>query len=251
MRRQREPVARIRTRSLWRSAARSGGSSRSPRSRGSRRWCTGRWRRRGARAPVPVHTIVEVEAMLRIAVIVGSTRERRFGEVVARWFVRRAEQRDDLELDVIDLRDIPLRPVQQTPFECDDPAVHALAARIEAADGFVVVTPEYNHGYPASLKLAIDSVYDGWLAKPVAFVSYGGVGGGLRAVEQLRQVFAELHAVTLRDTVSFHMAHDLFGEDGELRDGAAADAAARRLLDRLVWWASALRDARGRQPYVV
>jgi len=175
--------------------------------------------------------------MLRIAVIVGSTRERRFGEVVARWFVRRAEQRDDLELDVIDLRDIPLRPVQQTPFECDDPAVHALAA--------------YNHGYPASLKLAIDSVYDGWLAKPVAFVSYGGVGGGLRAVEQLRQVFAELHAVTLRDTVSFQMAHDLFGEDGELRDGAAADAAARRLLDRLVWWASALRDARGRQPYVV
>jgi len=188
--------------------------------------------------------------MLRIAVIIGSTRERRFGEVVARWFVRRAERRDDLELDVIDLRDIPLRPVQQTPFECDDPAVHALAARIEAADGFVVVTPEYNHGYPASLKLAIDSVYDGWLAKPVAFVSYGGIGGGLRAVEQLRQVFAELHAVTLRDTVSFHMAHDLFGEDGELRDGAAAEAAAHRLLDRLVWWASALRDARARQPYV-
>jgi NAD(P)H-dependent FMN reductase len=79
--------------------------------------------------------------------------------------------------------EVALRPVQQTPFDSDDPAVHALSARIDAADGFVVITPEYNHGYPASLKLAIDSVYHPWQAKPVAFVSYGGIAGGLRAVE--------------------------------------------------------------------
>lgn len=188
--------------------------------------------------------------MLRIAVIIGSTREARFGEVVARWFVRQAEAYGGLALELIDLRDAPLRPVQQTPFECDDPAVHALALRLGVADGFVVVTPEYNHGYPASLKLAIDSVYDEWLAKPVAFVSYGGIGGGLRAVKQLRQVFAELHAVTIRDTVSFHMAAQQFDGAGEPRDAAAASAAARRLLDRLVWWARALRDARGAEPYV-
>ncbi len=69
------------------------------------------------------------------------------------------------------------------------------------ADAFLVVTPEYNHGYPAALKELIDSVYEPWHAKPVAFVSYGGASGGIRAVEQLRQVFAELHAVTLRDGV--------------------------------------------------
>jgi hypothetical protein len=75
---------------------------------------------------------------------------------------------------------------------------------IDAADAFVVVTPEYNHSYPASLKHAIDMAHGEWNTKPVAFVSYGGISGGLRAVEALRLVFAELHATTIRDTVSFH-----------------------------------------------
>jgi NAD(P)H-dependent FMN reductase len=187
--------------------------------------------------------------MLRIAIIIASTRQGRFGQTVARWFVGQAEQRDDLALDVIDLREVPLRPVQQTPFDCDDPAVHALSARIDAADGFVIITPEYNHGYPASIKLAIDSVYYPWQAKPVAFVSYGGIAGGLRAVEQLRQVFAELHAVTIRDTVSFHLAHTQFDEHGIPRDPDEVNNATKTLLDRLAWWTRALRDARASRPY--
>jgi NAD(P)H-dependent FMN reductase len=113
----------------------------------------------------------------------------------------------------------------------------------------VVVTPEYNHGYPASLKQAIDLGGREWWAKPVAFVSYGGISGGLRAVEQLRQVFAELHAVTVRDTVSFHGAHGCFDDSGSPRDPSGRNAAAKTMLDQLAWWAYALRDARAVRPY--
>jgi NAD(P)H-dependent FMN reductase len=112
----------------------------------------------------------------------------------------------------------------------------------------VVVTPEYNHSFPGPLKLAIDSVHPEWAAKPVGFVSYGGVAGGLRAVEHLRSVFAELHAVTVRETVQFYLADDPLDVHGNAR-GTQADAAAGRLLDQLAWWAQALREARAARPY--
>lgn len=183
---------------------------------------------------------------LRLAVIIGSTREGRFGETVAEWFVNQARQRSDMVVDVIDLAETQLPAVlrqQRTP------EVEAFAARIGAADAFVVVTPEYNHGYPASLKLAIDWINKEWRAKPVGFVAYGGISGGLRAVEQLRQVFAELHMVTVRDTVSFHRAHRQFDEAGQPTDATGASAAAQTMLDQIVWWALALREARLKRPY--
>jgi NAD(P)H-dependent FMN reductase len=127
-------------------------------------------------------------------------------------------------------------------------AVGKVTPRLEAADAFIVVTPEYNHSYPASLKNAIDWHRGEWTAKPVAFVSYGGMSGGLRAVEHLRAVFAELHAVTIRDTVSFHGAHARFGPDGEPKDDAAA-VAAKAMLDQLGWWARSLAEARTVRPY--
>lgn len=183
---------------------------------------------------------------LRIALIVGSTREGRFGGVVARWFERQADLRSDLKLDCVDLADFDLPAAYP---EVATPGIQAFIDRLEAADGFVIVTPEYNHGYPASLKQAIDLARSEWHAKPVGFVSYGGLSGGLRAVEQLRQVMAELHAVTVRDTVSFHMAHRQFNELGELLDSAAAEQAAQVMLDHLVWWAETLREARAARPY--
>jgi NAD(P)H-dependent FMN reductase len=124
------------------------------------------------------------------------------------------------------------------------PGVRAYAERIERADGFVVVTPEYNHSYPASLKQGIDVLNTPWRRKPVAFVSYGGLSGGLRAVEHLRQVFAELHATTIRETVSLHRHPLLFDDAGWLIDPSGPAAAAKVMLDDLVWWASALRTAR-------
>ena len=184
------------------------------------------------------------DAPLRLAVIVGSTREGRFGDTVARWFTDEAA-RPDLEIDVIDLVDLDLPP----HLPATRPAsVDAFAQRIDAADGYVVVTPEYNHGYPAPLKHAIDLLRREWQAKPVGFVSYGGLSGGLRAVEQLRQVFAEVHAVTLRDTVSFHGAWQCFS-DGRPTDSVGPAAAAKTMLDEWVWWARALRAARHSHPY--
>ncbi|MGB9279125.1 MAG: NAD(P)H-dependent oxidoreductase [Pseudonocardiaceae bacterium] len=174
--------------------------------------------------------------MFSLAVIVGSVREGRFGPVVAGWFVGQAKQRDDLSVDVIDLADIPIPSANFT-------------SRIGAADAFVIVTPEYNHGYPGPLKTAIDSVGREWHAKPVGFVCYGGLSGGLRAVEQLRVVFAEFHTVTIRETVSFHGAHGRFDEHGAPREAAAVNTAAGVLLDQLAWWAHALRAARSARPY--
>jgi NAD(P)H-dependent FMN reductase len=181
-----------------------------------------------------------------LAVIVGSTRHGRFGHVVGDWFARHAGERDDLTVDVIDLADTPLPGHMPRPAP---PEVQAFVARIAAADAFVVITPEYNHSYPGPLKVAIDTVKDGWAAKPVGFVGYGGMSGGLRAIEHLRAVFAELHAVTVRDTVSFHGAWMRFDDGGHPHEPEECEAAAAKLLDQVVWWALALRDARAVRPY--
>jgi NAD(P)H-dependent FMN reductase len=188
---------------------------------------------------------------IRLAVVVGSVREGRFGPTIANWFVGHAKQRAELEVDVIDLIGAQL-PTMMTPEPSAEVAkiLADLTPRLEAADAFVLVTPEYNHSFPASLKCTIDWHYTQWQAKPIGFVSYGGMGGGLRAVEHLRQVFAELHAVTVRETVSFHNPwEDQFDADGQPREPAAPNAAAKLLLDQLVWFATALREARIKHPY--
>ncbi|HEV7719839.1 MAG TPA: NAD(P)H-dependent oxidoreductase [Iamia sp.] len=183
---------------------------------------------------------------LAVMVVVGSTREGRIGPVPARWIAQQAAARPDLQVTVVDLLDADLPAVMPAGAH---PAVARWTEQVGAADAFIVVTPEYNHSYPASLKQAIDLVHVQWRAKPVAMVSYGGMSGGLRAVEHLRPVFAEVHATTVRDTVSFHGAGACFGEDGQPRDAAGTDAAAKVLLDQLTWWGLALRAARAARPY--
>ncbi|MBT2382408.1 NADPH-dependent FMN reductase [Streptomyces sp. ISL-11] len=193
------------------------------------------------------------ESTYRLAVIIGSTRDGRFGPTVANWFTTQVAQRDDIEIDVIDLADHPL-PLSLTrePGEADAALLAQVTPRLERADAFVVITPEYNHSYPASIKSLIDWHYTQWQAKPVAFVSYGGLAGGLRSVEHLRPVFSELHAVTIRETISFHSPWGKFAEDGSLLDteaGTAAAGAAKVMLDQLGWWALSLREARTNRPY--
>lgn len=184
-------------------------------------------------------------APLQVAVITASTREGRFGPTVAQWLANRAASHGDMAVDPIDLADHPVSTVLSTT---PDPAMAGLSARLAAADAFVVVTPEYNHSYPAALKAVIDWHYDQWQAKPVGFVSYGGLSGGTRAVEHLRPVFAEVHATTVRHTVSFHNCWDKFDADGAALD-PMADAAAKTMLDQLTWWGHALRTARETIPY--
>lgn len=178
---------------------------------------------------------------VRVAVILGSARAGRFCDTVARWTVDQIAANSNFQIEMID----PGKPSEAI----EGPAFQSLQERLRQADAFVVVTPEYNHGYPAPLKELIDSFGAEWHAKPVAFVSYGGVSGGLRAVEQLRLVFAELHAVTIRDSVSFPGAWEQFDESGALRSPERAGRAICTLLARLNWWAIALRNARATIPY--
>ncbi|GHE81355.1 FMN reductase [Amycolatopsis deserti] len=185
-----------------------------------------------------------MEDVLRVLALIGSTREGRAGQRIGRWFARQAGERGDLDLAVVDLAefDFPARyPARATP------AMTAFTTEIDRADAFVVITPEYNRSFPASLKQAIDYAYDEWHAKPVAFVSYGCRCAGLYAVEQLRVVFTELHTVTLRNTVSFNLFDT--GPDGGPRDEAVRHAVGP-MLDQLVWWGHALRAARRARPYV-
>jgi NAD(P)H-dependent FMN reductase len=185
---------------------------------------------------------------VRVTVVVGSNREGRFGPVVADWLLNRMAKRDDLVTEVVDVADTAL----PTTFATDAEAKAQLAGitpKLASADAFVVLTPEYNHSYPAGLKNLIDWHYAEWQAKPVAFVSYGGVSGGLRAVEHLRQVFAELHATTVRDTVSFHKAGASFDDRGRLNDPSGPDAAAKTMLDQVVWWGRTLREGRAVRAY--
>jgi NAD(P)H-dependent FMN reductase len=188
---------------------------------------------------------------VRLAVIVGSNRVGRFAPTVASWLAGLAAQRDDVTIDVVDPVATPLpqvMPGYEGPSQPDAALLGAITPRLAAAEAFVVVTPEYNHSFPGVLKNLIDLHYAEWQAKPVGFVAYGGLAGGLRAVEQLRQVFAELHAVTVRDTVSFHGAAGVF--DGPApKDADGCAAAAKTMLDQIVWWARALRDAKAIRPY--
>ncbi|ANN16917.1 NADPH-dependent FMN reductase [Amycolatopsis orientalis] len=184
---------------------------------------------------------------LRVAVIIGSTREGRVGDAVAQWFIARAGDRDGLVLDVLDLVDFDLPsglPEQATR------EMKRFAGRIDAAEAFVVVTPEYNRSFPASLKQAIDCAYDEWRAKPVGFVSYGYRSQGLYAVEQLRSIFTELHTATMRDTVAFNLLDGTFARDGTPFDSDGQGQAVTTLLDELLWWGLALREARAARPYV-
>ncbi|NUS90877.1 MAG: NAD(P)H-dependent oxidoreductase [Nocardia sp.] len=192
--------------------------------------------------------------ILRTAVIIGSTRDGRFGPVAADWIAGHIAEREDMTADLIDLVQTPLPTVFPAFGQAlSDEVVAQLGAvspRLAQADAFVIVTPEYNHSFPASLKNALDWHNEQWHAKPVGFVSYGGLAGGLRAVEHLRVVLAELHAVTIRNTVSFHNYGEVFGVDGKPTD-PGCDVAAEAMLDQLSWWGQSLQDARRVRPYAV
>jgi len=178
---------------------------------------------------------------LRVAVIIGSTREGRVGDAVGAWATDQVRQHVGLRSHVLDLADFDF-PAHYPERATGQMA--AFTAEIGRADAFVVVTPEYNRSYPASLKQAIDYAYDEWQAKPVGFVSYGHRSAGLYAVEHLRCVFTELHTVTMRTSVSFNLLDDRpLGAESPVQ-------AAKTMLDQLSWWALALRDARTARPYV-
>lgn len=193
---------------------------------------------------------------MKLVIIVGSVREGRFGLRVGQWFLEQAKTHGQFDVDVLDVAEValpwalPPNVLKLVDISARPEELRSVAGRLAAADAFVVVTPEYNHSFPASLKHLVDWHFTEWQAKPIGFVSYGGHGGGLRAIEQLRLVFAELHAATVRESVSFDRHWERFAPDGSLADAEGPNTAAKLLLDQLVWWGRALADAREARPYV-
>ncbi len=177
---------------------------------------------------------------LNIEIILGSARQDRQSDVIASWAKRELQTSEALNINILDPREFDLTPGISQP---------DLQTRINKADGFIILAPEYNHGYSGELKLLIDKAYSQWNAKPVGFIGYGGMAGGARSVEQLRQVFCELHAVTLRDFVSFANAPSHFDDNGELLASSIQKAQLDRLLAYLTWWGNVLQDARNNTPY--
>jgi len=180
-------------------------------------------------------------------VILGSTRQGRFGDTVANWVASEARKRPEFATELVDLRDHELpylasaMPPSRMPPE-DKP--QPWSAMVDSADAFVVVSPEYNHGYSAVLKSALDALYTEWIRKPMAVVCYGGFAGGARAAEQLRTVAIELQMVPTRFGVVMPFARMLFDEQGRLKDPARYEQPVDTMFSDLAWWARTLRDAR-------
>jgi NAD(P)H-dependent FMN reductase len=192
---------------------------------------------------------------MKIQVIVGSTRQGRFSERVAVWVVEHLTADGRFDVELVDLRDYPLpffddAPPALTLRDYPHEGVARLGRKLDAADGFLVLTAEYNHGYPAVLKNAMDHTFVEWRRKPVAFVGWGNVGGA-RAIEQRRQVSVELEMAPLRHAV--HILPDILRPAKQAEEpfdtGVFASLGPRltMLADDLHWWAGALAVARAVQ----
>lgn len=177
---------------------------------------------------------------LRIAVVIGSVRTPRLADPLAAWLERELTAIDWLDLDMIDLASVSLPMHEMQP---GGVAASPIAARLAGADGFVFLTPEYNHSFPAAVKNAIDWHFTEWAYKPVAFVGYGG-SGGIRAVEQLRTVFPELRATTIRESVLLPMAWEHLDADGRFVPPPGTVRALGAMMSELRTWAGALRSHR-------
>jgi NAD(P)H-dependent FMN reductase len=172
-----------------------------------------------------------------ILIIIGSTRPNRVGPNIAEWVHTRAAQRADARFEVVDLAEwnLPLlnEPVQAKMRMYQHSHTKNWSAKIARADGYIIVTPEYNHGYPAALKNALDYLYHEWVRKPVAFVGYGW-GGGQLAVQQLRQVVAELKMDALPEQAELFFKPNMFDEQFRLREPAQSLASYTDETDALI-----------------
>jgi NAD(P)H-dependent FMN reductase len=186
--------------------------------------------------------------MPRLSIIIGSTRPGRAGLPIADWFIERARRHGGFELDVVDLAELNL-PMLDEP---NHPRLRQYthqhtkdwSARVGGSDAFVIVTPEYNHGYSAPVKNAIDYLHHEWHYKPVGFVSYGGVASGTRAMQQLKQVVTALRMLPLTDAVNIPFHTQFIDDDGAVQANETMEQAADTMLDELLRVQATLRPLR-------
>ena len=199
-----------------------------------------------------------METPIKVKVIIGSTRQGRFSEKPAQWIFEEAKKLEGVEVELLDLRDYEMpffdspMPPSMAKGQYSNEIVKKWAEKINGGDAFIIVSPEYNHGYSAVLKNALDVIYPEWHRKPVGFVSYGSAMGA-RSVEQLRQVAVELQMAPIRHAI--HIPVDIFmaammgkGPTGPemfkpIHESMMGDPV-ERFFNDLLWWAKALRTAR-------
>lgn len=178
---------------------------------------------------------------LFIPIILGTAREGRASENVAKFVLGEMAKFTDVETELIDARDYRLEATDNT--ESKEKA-KKLSEKISRADGLIIVSPEYNHGYPGELKMMLDMLYREYFRKPIGIcgVSMGGLGGA-RMVEQLRLVSIELHMVPIREAIYFSNAQQLFDEGGAIKDQSYVSRF-KTFMDEMSWYAKALKEAR-------
>lgn len=184
--------------------------------------------------------------MLKLAIIVGSTRPGRVGEAVARWVHTLAQKRSDAEFELVDIQDFDLplldEPIPPSQGKYSKEHTKKWAAKIASFDGYVFVTPEYNHGISGALKNAIDFLFAEWNNKAVGFVGYGSVGG-VRAVEHLRLVMAEVQVATVRNQVLLSLRDD-FENYSVFKPREFHEKTLDQVFDQVIAWGGALRALR-------
>jgi NAD(P)H-dependent FMN reductase len=183
-----------------------------------------------------------------LRIIVGSTRPGRVGPAVADWIVRRAVEHGGFDVEVTDLAELNL-PMLDEP---NHPRLRQYTHQhtkdwstlVDGSDAFVFVTPEYNHGFNAALKNAIDYLHHEWQHKAAGIVSYGGVAAGTRATQMLKQVLTSLRVVPVYEAVNIPFVRQLIDEDGRLKPTESMESSATAMLDELLRWTESLRELR-------
>jgi len=184
--------------------------------------------------------------MIKIGIIIGSTRPGRNSEAVAKWVYEIADKRKDAEFELIDLKDYNLpmldEPVPASMQQYMKEHTKAWAKKIRSLDAFIFVTPEYNHGPSGALKNALDFIYLEWNNKAAGFVSYGSMGG-VRAVEQLRLIMGELQVADVRSQVALSLFTD-FENYSVFKPAPKNEASVNNMIDQVVSWGSAMKTLR-------
>jgi len=186
--------------------------------------------------------------MPKLHILIASTRPGRVGPAVASWFHNYAVQHGKFDVELVDLADFhlpvydePIHPMRQ---QYEHEHTMRWSASVDAADAFVFVTPEYNFGTPPSLVNALDFLYREWNYKPVAFVSYGGVSGGIRSVQMTKQIVTTLKMVPIVEAVPIPFVAQYLDDTGVFTAIEAHEKSATVLLDELLRWAEALKTLR-------
>jgi NAD(P)H-dependent FMN reductase len=186
--------------------------------------------------------------MPKLMIVIGSTRPGRAGISVAEWFIDHARRQGEFDVEVADLAELNLPMLDEPNHPRLGQYTHQhtrdWSARVDAADAFVFITPEYNHGYPAALKNAIDYLHWEWSDKAVGFVSYGGVAAGTRALQQLKPVVSVLKLLPVSEAVNLPFFTQFIDEDGVLRPNEVMEQSADAMLQELLRVESALAPLR-------